>query len=174
MSRLRAQHGDHASGGSHGSRTASRRRHERVAQAREDHHGHDERRASLPVRHGLKGSERRRCKRVARQAYLSHVYMHMHYTAALAHEVASETRRHAPIGRVLYHKAKPLLHAPSIITVQKHSTPFRIHIVRIHATKHPASRNSTTSPCPGQHPLRIRSLFFTIGFGPASEFPDPL
>ena len=33
MSRLRAQHGEHGTGCGHGSRTASRRRHERVAQA---------------------------------------------------------------------------------------------------------------------------------------------
>ena len=50
--------------------------------------------------------------------------MQMSYTAALAHEVASETRHNAPISKVLYHKAKPLLHAPSVITVQKHSAPF--------------------------------------------------
>mmetsp|Transcript_53657 Transcript_53657/g.157924 ORF Transcript_53657/g.157924 Transcript_53657/m.157924 type:complete len:251 (+) Transcript_53657:111-863(+) len=60
VSSLRAQHGQHASGRGHGGRAASRRRHERVAQAREDHQGHDERRASLPVRHGLEGSERER------------------------------------------------------------------------------------------------------------------
>ena len=58
MSRLRTQHGEHASGCRHGSRTASRRRHEGVAQAREDHQGHDEHRASLPVRHVVQNGQK--------------------------------------------------------------------------------------------------------------------
>ena len=42
MSRLRAQHGEHAPSGGHGSRIANRHRHERVGQACGDHHDHDE------------------------------------------------------------------------------------------------------------------------------------
>ena len=42
MTWLRTEHGEHAVGGGHGSRTAGRRRHDRVAQASADHHGHDE------------------------------------------------------------------------------------------------------------------------------------
>ena len=42
MSRLRAQHGEHAPGGGHGSRIVNRRRRELVEQACDDRHDHDE------------------------------------------------------------------------------------------------------------------------------------